>query len=246
MTIALPSHAGPVITAWVSEKENLSANIVRLVLVFDTEFSFLAGQFVNLKRPDGLTRSYSIANVPGQGKFLEFHIQRLPSGRFSTWVHDELQIGTQLAVSEAKGACHYLPGRTEQPLLLVGTGSGLAPLIGIVNDALGKGHSGPIRLFHGSRKREGLYLVDEVKTLSKRFHNFAYTPCVSGEHGTEEFAKGRAHDVALSSTDTLAGWRVYLCGHPDMVAHTKKMAYLKGASLNDIYADAFHTALTAK
>jgi NAD(P)H-flavin reductase len=242
MTITLSNDTAYEMIAWVSEKENLSAEIVRLVLVFETNFSFLAGQFVNLQRSDGLTRSYSIANVPERGNFLEFHIQRLPNGRFSNWVHDELEVGTDLTVSEAKGTCHYLPGRAEQPLLLVGTGSGLAPLLGIVNDALGKGHSGPIRLFHGSRKRTGLYLINEMKTLSKRFGNFNYTPCISGDHNTDEFTKGRAHDVALSSIDTLKGWRVYLCGHPEMVVHTKKMAYLKGASLSDIYADAFHIA----
>jgi hypothetical protein len=36
---------------------------------------------------------------------------------------------------------------------------------------------------------------------------------------------------------------VYLCGHPEMVMQTQKKAYLKGASLSDIYADAFHVKL---
>ncbi len=242
MTVALPDHEGNEIIAEVSDKELLSADIMRLVLSIENEFSFYAGQFVNLKRPDGLTRSYSIANTPSQSNTLEFHIKRLPNGRFSSWVHEELAVGEKLTVSEAKGTCHYLPGKFDQPLLLVGTGSGLAPLIGIINDALNKGHSGPIRLYHGSRDPEGLYLIDEMQALAESYENFDYTPCVSGEHDREEFTKGRAHDVALSSAETLSGWRVYLCGHPDMVNQTKMMAYLKGASLSDIYADAFYTA----
>lgn len=240
MTIALPDHEGQSIAALVKEKTPLSHDIMRLVLTYEAGFNFNAGQFVNLQRADGLTRSYSIANTPSEHNTLEFHIKRLPNGRFSTWVHEELMLGESLTVSEAKGSCHYLPGKTDQPLLLVGTGSGLAPLIGIVNDALDKGHTGPIRLYHGSREPEGLYLVDEIQSLAETHENFVYTPCISGETGHKIFAKGRAHDVALSSADSLSGWRVYLCGHPEMVNQTKMMAYLKGASLSDIYADPFY------
>ncbi len=240
MVVSLPKNEGFAISAQVIRKDKLSANIMRLVLAIEGELEFLAGQFVNLSREDGLTRNYSIANSPHQGNFLEFHIQRLPNGKFSTWIHEEVEVGTMLTVSEPKGSCHYLPGRFEQPMMLVGTGSGLAPLYGILNDALNQGHSGPIRLFHGSRHPDGLYLIDEMKKLDETFDNFEYIPCISGEMDSEGFAKGRVHDVALSSTASLTGWKVFLCGHPEMVSHTKKMAYLKGASLSDIYADAFH------
>ena len=246
MTVAMPDYEGLGITAKVSIKQSLSADIMRLVLAFAGDFTFRAGQFVNLKRQDGLTRSYSIANAPTVDKALEFHIKRLPNGRFSAWVHDELAIGDELKVSEAKGTCHYLPGNAAQPMLLVGTGSGLAPLIGIVNDALGNGHSGPIQLYHGSRDPEGLYLIDEIQSLAETHANFSYTPCISGDKSGLPFTKGRAHEVALSSTESLTGWRVYLCGHPEMVNQSKMMAYLKGASLNDIYADAFYTSAAGR
>jgi ferredoxin-NADP reductase len=240
MTIELPNQQGAWIEANVVKRQMLSSDILRLVLEYETEFNFFAGQFINLKRPDGLIRSYSIANIPHHENILDFHVRRLPNGQFSTWVHDELEIGMELTVSQAQGACHYLPGRAEQPLLLVGTGSGLAPLCGIVTDALVKGHSGPIHLFHGSRDLDGLYLMDELRELAMEFVNFQYTPCLSGNSTVTDYARGRAHEVALSSAQSLKGWRVYLCGHPEMVNQTKKMAYLKGVSMNDIYADAFH------
>ena len=52
-------------------------------------------------------------------------------------------------------------------------------------------------------------------------------------------AAGRVHDVALTDTADLKGWRVFLCGHPDMVQQAQMRAYLAGASLADIHADAF-------
>jgi len=242
MTVALPNSQGASIEAVVIKKQLLTPDIVHLVLEYKSQFNFFAGQFVNLKRPDGLTRSYSIANIPLPKNTLEFHIRRLPNGQFSSWVYDELELGAQLTISEAQGSCHYLPGRAEQPLMLVGTGSGLAPLYGIIADALAQKHSGPIHLFHGSRDLNGLYFIDEMRELAEKFDNFHYTPCVSGEDIEADHVRGRAHDIALSSAETLKGWRVFLCGHPEMVNQTKKMAFLKGASMADIYTDSFHVA----
>ncbi|HEY8035057.1 MAG TPA: 2Fe-2S iron-sulfur cluster-binding protein [Methylobacter sp.] len=246
MTVALPNQQGASIEAVVIKKQLLTPDIVQLVLEYQTEFNFFAGQFVNLKRPDGLIRSYSIANIPHHKKILEFHIRRLPNGQFSSWVYDELELGTQLTISEAQGSCHYLPGRAEQPLLLIGTGSGLAPLHGIIADALAQEHSGPIHLFHGSRDLNGLYFIDEMRELAEEFDNFYYTSCLSGEEIESDHVRGRAHDIALSSIETLSGWRVFLCGHPEMVNQTKRMAFMKGASMADIYVDAFHVAQEKK
>jgi ferredoxin-NADP reductase len=240
MTVALPDQQSTAISARVIEKQTLTADIVRLVFTHDDAFKFFAGQFVNLKRSDGLMRSYSIANTPHPDNLLEFHIRRLPNGQFSNWVHEELQVGDVLTLSEAQGSCLYLPGREEQALLLIGTGTGLAPLLGIINDALAQNHTGPIHLFHGSRHVDGLYLVNEMRELAAKFDNFYYTPCLSGENIIADFISGRVHDVALATTLTLKDWRVYLCGHPEMVSQTQRKAYLKGAKLSDIYMDAFH------
>jgi NAD(P)H-flavin reductase len=240
MTIVMPNQQSSFIEASVTKKLLLTPDIIQLVLEYQTSIDFFAGQFVNLKRHDGLTRSYSIANVPLAKNILEFHIRRLANGQFSTWVHDELELGCKISISAPQGSCHYLPGRAEQPLMLIGTGSGLAPLYGIISDALAQGHSGPIHLYHGSRDLNGLYFIDEMRELAVKLDNFHYTPCLSGDDIESDHVQGRAHDIALSSTETLSGWRVFLCGHPEMVNQAKTMAFMKGATMADIYTDAFH------
>ena len=245
MTIALPDQEGFKLSAQVINKQLLAPDILRLELQYQNPLDFYAGQFMNLQRDDGLSRSYSIANTPNADHRLEFHIRRLNKGEFSNWLHENLTIGDTLTVSQAQGSCYYFPGNSEQPLFLIGTGTGLAPLIGIAKDALNQGHIGTIELFHGSRFREGLYLLDELQELSLKHPNFRYTPCVSGEQNAIGLAQGRAHELAFTDKKSLRGWRVYLCGHPEMVAQGQKMAYLKGASLKDIYADAFVVGKTA-
>lgn len=242
MTIKLPDQSEFYSSGRVIVNKMLNRNTLLLIIAFKDAFEFKAGQFVNLQRPDGLTRSYSIANIPQENNTLEFHIRRLPGGQFSEWLHDEVLVGDSIAVSESRGHCFYLPDRKDQGILLVGTGTGLAPLAGILTDALSHGHSGPIHLFHGSRDVEDLYRIDEMSKLAERHPNFHYTPCISGNHVPEGFARGRANDIAMSSISDLTGWRVFLCGHPDMVNQMKRQAFLKGASIADIYVDAFYIA----
>lgn len=239
MLIKFPEQSEFYTEGKVIANKMLNRNTILLLLECRDALEYYAGQFVNLQRPDGLTRSYSIANTPQESNTLEFHIRRLPGGRFSEWVHDELSVGDFLAVSEPQGHCFYLPDRREQGILLVGTGSGLAPLAGILTDALAHGHSGPIHLYHGGREFEDLYRVDEMQNLAEKKQNFFYTPCISGDHVPAGYASGRASDVALSSISDLSGWRVFLCGHPDMILQLKKQVFLKGTAMADIYSDAF-------
>ncbi len=240
MTVALPNTKSAWLEAEVIEKTDLSTNIIFLKLKSKEPLAFFAGQFVNLRRDDGVIRSYSIANSHNAEHALEFHIRILPNGQFSRWVADELTIGRTLSLSHAQGDCHYVEGKTEQSLLLIGTGTGLAPLYGIIRDALSThNHQGEIHLFHGSHDVTGLYLEEKLTVLTQKYPNFHYTPCLSGKVNDEKYTQGRANDIALQKFPKLNGWRVYLCGQPEMVNNAKKMAYLQGASLSSIYADAF-------
>jgi len=241
MTISLADEADQFIAkGTVITKQKLSNDIIELKLECSDMFDFKAGQFVNLKKPGGISRSYSIANTPNKKNVIEFHIRSLPGGQFSEWAHNELSIGDQIPVSEAKGDCFYIPERQEQGLLLIGTGSGLAPLAGILKDALEQKHTGPIHLLHGSSNKEGLYWGNEMKALSEQHSNFHYTACISREKNPEGYTQGRANEVAYEKISELKDWRVYLCGHPEMVKQSKRQAFLQGAAMQDIYADAFY------
>ncbi|AMK75458.1 MULTISPECIES: 2Fe-2S iron-sulfur cluster-binding protein [Methylomonas] len=244
MTISLASTEDRFTKAMVIDKQLLNAETLLLTVECQNSMDYYAGQFVNLKRDDGLIRSYSISNSRRHARRLSFHIRRLSGGRFSEWAHEELAVGDNIEVSDPQGLCYYLPNDLDQNLLLIGTGSGLAPLAGIIEEALHHGHRGDIHLFHGSQGVSGLYWIEEMQQLALEYKNFYYTPCVSRGEALIGISKGRANDVAISKLPNLKSWRIYLCGHPDMVNQTKRQAYLNGANLKDIYADAFHVAST--
>ena len=222
-------------------KESLNHDILRICLQPSEPFDYKPGQFINLYRPDGLVRSYSLASLPQRDEPLELQVRILPGGSMSAWIQDEMKLGDHPAIEGPMGSCFYLPGKPEQNILLVGTGTGLAPLWGIARDALDHGHHGQIQLYHGSYNAAGLYLMAELRALEQAHDNFIYTPCVdeADEADPEDITVGRADLVALDKHPDLKSWRIYLCGHPAMVTVMKKKAFLAGASLGDIYADPF-------
>ena len=242
LDVALPDDELLSAHAIVHKLELLSHDIMRVDLELLSPLDYRAGQFINLVRDSSHVRSYSIASVPRFDKYLQLHVRRLPHGRVSGWIHEELSIGQRVEMRGPAGDCIYVPGKPEQAISLIGTGSGLAPLYGILRDALDQGHYGPIRLFHGSRDLHGLYLMDELRELETHHPNFSYFPCLSGSHVPSGFTAGRVHEAALQKTPELKGWRIFLCGHPEMVKITRKKAFLAGASLQDIHADAFNVS----
>ncbi len=237
LTITLSNPKNQQIQTRIITKRFLSDSVILLELELAESFEFFAGQFVNVFHPDGTTRSYSIASPSHQKNKLAFHIRILPTGKFSQWLKNTVLVGDTLFISNAQGGCHYIHN-SQKPLLLIGTGTGLAPLYGIIQDALFQRHYREIYLYHGGRRQTELYLEDELKQLEKNYLNFRYVPCLS-RVDAEFYRKGRANDVAFADFPKLNDWQIYLCGNPEMVNQSKRTAYLKGASLYDIYSDAF-------
>lgn len=241
LTVALPDATDQRrFVSHVVEKKRLNPTVSRIRLALPEGYPFKAGQFIRLYR-DGETRCYSIASLASE-QYIELHVKIFPGGHFSSWLCDNVKVGDELAIGEAAGDCFYVADRLDQPLLMVATGTGLAPLWGVIRDALERGHKGEIHLFHGSYVRDGLYYMDEMSTLVAKFPNVHYYPCVSDDPNETQALHGQADVQALTHFPKLNGWRLFLCGNPEMVKVMKRKGFLAGASLKDILADPFVVA----
>lgn len=218
--------------------ERLTETVLRARLETDAPLDYRAGQYITLRREDGLARSYSLASLPEDGT-LELHIRRAPQGRMSGWLFDEARVSEQVHVRGPAGDCFYTPGAPAQPLLLAGTGTGLAPLVGICRDAVRQGHTGPIRLFHGAVRPAGLYLRDELTELTRENPNVSYTPVVLEGGDDDGIATGALDKVIAMEHPKLGGWRGFVCGDPTTVALLRKKLFLAGMASWEIFADAF-------
>ncbi len=238
LTVALGEDAP--IDAEVTAVDPLGADVVRVRLAAALEYR--PGQFITLLRADGLARSYSLASVPGEQAELELHVRVLPHGRMSRWIADELRPGARLRVRGPEGDCFYVAGKPEQPLVLIGTGTGLAPLQALARDALRQGHTGPIALLHGAVTPAGHYLVDVLEDMSRTHPSFRYTRCALRGEPAPGLEIGGIEALAAAMFPKLAGHRVFLCGDPERVQALRKQSFMRGARMSEIFADAFVTA----
>jgi CDP-4-dehydro-6-deoxyglucose reductase len=149
----------------------------------------------------------------------------------------EARTGDAISLRGPAGDCFYTAGDPAQPLLLVGTGTGLAPLIGICRDAIRQQHTGPIYLYHGSRDVDGLYLQSELRALSRSHANVHYIPVVP-ELESERTAVMLTRTIAAAHP-SLAGWRGFVCGNPPAVSALKLKMFMLGMPSKEIFVDAF-------
>ncbi|HEU4577702.1 MAG TPA: 2Fe-2S iron-sulfur cluster binding domain-containing protein [Polyangiaceae bacterium] len=227
--------------------EALCADVLRVELEAPGGFEYRAGQFLQLEREGGISRPFSIASLPGSDR-IELHVTLRADGAMSQWLRTAT--GRSVTVRGAFGECFYLDNEPDRPLLLAGTGTGLAPLLGVTRAALASGHRGPIHLYHGSTHREGLYLWDELGALVEAAPQLrvfgSILPAAGASPVLPPASEGRwqlSHQAIdkLLLTDPLDSFqsRVYLCGSPELVQRLRKRVYLCGTPTARIHCDPF-------
>lgn len=225
--------------AIVKSIETMNHEVVRLKLACPEVSDYYAGQYLKIYLGQEKAGYYSLASAPGIDHELHLHVRRCANGNTSRWIHEQLEVGAALQISPPQGTCYYHPVALDRPLLLIGTGSGLAPLYGMVRTALVNGHHGPIHLYHGVRQHADLYLGEQLRALARLYRNFSYFPCVSREPARHGYLGGRALDIALRETPLSESWCVYLSGNPQMVADAKAAITQRGVPTDAIWSDLF-------
>lgn len=210
--------------ARVSGCDWLSPTVLRLRLEPERPLRYRAGQHLVLWTARGVARPYSLASLPGEDPYLEFHLDCRQPGAFIDAAR-QLKIGDSIGLGELRGgALQYDPDWQERPLLLLAAGTGLGPLWGVLREALRQDHQGPIRLVHLARDEREHYLRDELIGLP------AQVQLVTPQNLAITLA-----DLRLLPRRSMA----LLCGSPNSVEDFAKRLYLAGVPRNQVLADVF-------
>ncbi|WP_376696416.1 2Fe-2S iron-sulfur cluster-binding protein [Wenzhouxiangella sp. EGI_FJ10305] len=175
------------------------------------------GQHVRVLHPEGATRCYSVASLPQRDGYLELHVRRVEGGRVSRWLVDEVAVGDGIDLLPPSGDLINPEPKAGRDLLLVGTGTGLAPLAAILREALAEAHAGRIWLLHGVRGRPDLYADTWLRVLESAHPRLTYLPCCTAEPDWPECFHGRVTDLLAEQLTAAFEGRVLVAGRPDMV-----------------------------
>jgi NAD(P)H-flavin reductase/ferredoxin len=230
-------------SATVEAVEALTHDISHLLLRVDdpSDFSFLPGQYVDIHVPgeDGIRRSFSLANLPGDGR-IELMIKRYPGGKLSGMLEGQIKPGQALAFTGPYGAFHLR--KSEHPILMVAGGSGMAPILSVLRQLAHEGCERPVRFFYGARTDRDLFHGDVINELGARLSDFRFTTVLSD---TDKFVHD-AVDEYLAENTSFSAPDVYMCGPPPMVEAAEDM--LLGKHKLDqqrIFQDKFTTSADA-
>jgi propane monooxygenase reductase subunit len=221
--------------------EALTHDIRRLEIAPDQPLKFWAGQYVDITLPgtEAITRSFSMANTPGQTEKLAFIIKKYPNGRFSSRLDGGLGAGTRVGLKGPYGTCFRREGRSGA-LILVGGGSGMSPLWSILNDHLQSGEERDVHFFYGARSRRDLFYLEALAAMAREHPRLRFVPVLSHAGDDEGWAgeRGFVHEAVDAHLRRLGIGEdadVYACGPAPMIE-----ALTPVLQMNDIDSERIH------
>jgi CDP-4-dehydro-6-deoxyglucose reductase len=229
----------------VASIERLTHDVMQLQLSLPpTErLQFLAGQYIDVLLKDGRRRGFSIANAPEDDTFIELHIRHVPGGSFTHHVFHEMKPRAMLRIEGPLGG-FYLREDSERPVILMGGGTGYAPLKGILEHAFHVNDRRTMHLFWGVRSRRDLYHQDLIESWLRQHAGFQYTPVLSEPRRADQWegATGFVSDVLLECYPDLSAYDVYMSGPPAMIEAARPEFLRHGLPESRMFSDAFEFA----
>lgn len=224
--------------AVVTAIEPRTAEFVELRLRMETGGTFRAGQYMELAIAGSqLWRSFSIASCPSLLPDLEFLIRPREDGRFSASL-EHLRPGDRVDV---RGPFGLLSLRDRaRPLVMVAAGAGVAPIIGMLRDAVEIDFAQPITFVYGANDPTEVPYLEELDDIGRLLRQFRFVRSgPAPADGPGEVIVGLAHLLAREIDDP-TGIDVYVCGSPALCDLTTDLFDAKGLPPGRLRCERFH------
>lgn len=231
-----------ILPARVEKKVLLTSDtmVLYIKLPSNERLEFRAGQYVEFIMKNGQRRAYSIANAPHDDALLEFHLHKIENGAFSNYVFNEMPDKAILRL-EAPFGSFYLREDSEKPMIFVASGTGFAPIKGIIEHAIHTQNKRPMTLYWGARTEADLYMHDLAANWAIE-HGIEFIPVLSRPSNQWMGRTGYPQNAVMADYADLTSFEVYACGAPTMV-HLALLAFqTKGLAEEAFFSDAFTAA----
>jgi CDP-4-dehydro-6-deoxyglucose reductase len=218
---------------------------VYLKLPAAERFDFHPGQYVDVLLSRGRRRSFSIASPPHDSRLLELHVRLAPGGEFTGPLFAGRMAGALLDIEGPLGHFVYRPPPAHAaaaPMLLVGGGTGLAPLMSILRHVTEQGLARDMTLYWGVRAERDLYAHAALERLSQRAPGFRYVPVLSEPSAAWKGLAGPVHEAVLAEVTDLARHEVYASGPPAMIEAVRREFSARGVGSACLWFDSFDYA----
>ena len=224
--------------ASVISASRLSKSLWQLRLSMECGMEFYPGQFIELQVPSspGQWRAYSIANSPLADRTIELIVKEIQGGAFSGNL-TSLNPGKELVLRGPYGSSYIRDG--DSPVLLVGTGSGIAPLLSILRHAEETQDPRSFLLVYGAKSLAEVPFVERFDRLKQQLRQFDYKLALSADP-TRPQSNRRVTTLLQHLIDDASCYDAYLCGRPDMCDSVALLLEAKGLNDEHMFVDRFY------
>lgn len=198
--------------------------------------TYRPGQFLTFRVPDSgsgpAARCYSLSSSPAvHGNRLAVTVKRVPGGRGSAWICDE--VGPGQVIDSLPPAGLFTPRDLDADLLLVAGGSGITPVMSILESVLHSGH-GRVALVYANRDERSVIFADRLAGLERE-----HPDRVVVLHWLESL-QGRPGKAQLAAR--LAGYvdrETFVCGPAPFMAAVRGALVAVGTPSSKVHVEEF-------
>ncbi len=238
-----PSAAKGFVPVPVLAVHEETASIRTFRLARPPGFTFKAGQFLTVRlQTDGrpLTRCYSISSAPEPPGYVEISVKR--QGPASSLLHATLRPGVMLTIGPPAGPFVY-PEADDRPIVLMGGGIGITPLLSMLRHAVAAEPSRRVTLIYSVKSLDDLAFGDELSLVARHHPQVRVVITLTGERH-EGYRHGRVDAAALRQlVAEPAGCLFMLCGPLPMIDAMREMIEAAGVPASQVRAEAFEAAV---
>ena len=214
---------------------------------------FKAGQYINIQvEINGVTirRNYSISSAPKTFKekqLISITVKKIDGGRVSTHLHERLAVGDVITIGSATGDFlldHSMSLGPDSAPLFIAAGSGITPVISMINKLKDEDFEQPLTLIYYSNNPKSFIFEKQLQSLAASMPNFLLIP-----HFTESEGYITSQQLLLDAPD-IAKQAIYLCGPHEFMksvkAHCEELDVAPEKVLQESFGVQLKTSHTSK
>ncbi|MCN4144673.1 MAG: 2Fe-2S iron-sulfur cluster binding domain-containing protein [Thiohalomonas sp.] len=229
---------------------------------------FNPGQFLTFKllledpvtyESKTIVRCYSLSDAP-RSDYYRISIKRVPApasqpdvppGLSSSFFHDHIKEGSKILVKAASGHFHLIEEEELLPIVLIGGGIGITPMLSILNTVLERGVKTEVWLYYGIPSSDEHIMKAHLQVLARTHDNFHLHVCYSAPNESDAEGIDYQHNTwvgipLLRGTLKLMRYQFYVCGPKPMMESLLPGLEGLGVNSNDIYYESFGPATLIK
>ena len=200
-------------------------------------YSYISGQYVTLRakiKGDLVSRSYSICSSPKSG-LLKVAIKAIENGLFSNYANEALRQGDLLEVSIPEGRFVYRGSENKETLIGIAAGSGITPIMSIVNDALSENDKNQFVLIYGNKTIGDTMFHSEIEDLKSSYPDRFFCHNIYSREKNQGSKHGRIDasflNYCMDQHSDLSFEKFFICGPEEMtlflLEELKRLGYKK-------------------